>query len=417
MQIEMIKVEELTPYAGNPRKNAKAVKAVAESIRQFGFKVPITIDRNGVIVTGHTRVLAATKLGMKEVPVIRLNDLSDEQVKAFRLVDNKVAEIAEWDIEALMKELNELELDLSVFGFEKQKGINDIEDDEFQYELPKSPRAKMSDIYQLGNHRLICGDSTDQATIERLLDTNWGMVDCLITDPPYNIDYDGGVNSKEKRKILNDHLSDNEFGEFLKKAFSAAAMGMKKGAAFYIWHADKEVVNFRRACEYANLEVKQTIIWNKNTFTLSRQDYHWKHEPCLYGWKLGAAHYFIDDRTFSTIFEEPINIDKLRLPEAKELLKQIMGSEVPTSVIDVDKPLRSDEHPTMKPLKLIGKQMLNSTKKGDIVLDTFGGSGSTLIVAEQLERRCYMCELDPKYVDVIIDRWEKHTGLKAEKIN
>lgn len=409
MQIEMIKVEELIPYAGNPRKNDKAVKAVAESIKNFGFKVPITIDKAGVIVTGHTRLLAAKKLKMTEVPVIRLDDLTEDQVKAFRLVDNKVAEIAEWDVDALLRELNEVQMDLSIFGFEKQKGINDITEDEFEIEVPKSPKSKLGDIYRLSEHRLICGDSTDQATIEKLLDMD--LVDCLITDPPYNIDYEGGAG-----KIMNDHMGRGEFGEFLKQSFAAAAYVMKPGAAFYIWYSDKEALNFRSALEYANLEAKQTLIWNKNTFTLGRQDYQWKHEPCIYGWKRGGSHYFIDDRTWQTVYEQPLDVDKMKGQEAKDLLKKVI-EETQMTVINVDKPLRSDEHPTMKPLKLIGRHMLNSTKNKDAVLDPFRGSGTTLIVAEQLGRRCYMCELDPKFIDVIIKRWEDFTGLTAEKIN
>lgn len=415
MQIEMIKVEELIPYDNNPRKNDKAVKAVADSIKNFGFKVPITIDKNGILVTGHTRLKAAIKLKMKEVPVIRLNDLNEDQVKAFRLVDNKVAEIADWDIDALIQELNEIEMDMSAFGFEKQKGINDVEEDDFEVELPKKPKAQRGDIYKLGKHRLICGDSTDPQVIEKLMDMD--LADCYITDPPYNVDYDGGTTAKEKRKIQNDHMSDNEFGEFLNKAFAAAAYNMKPGASFYIWHADRETINFRNACEQANMEVKQTLIWNKNSFTLGRQDYQWKHEPCLYGWKRGGSHYFVDDRTWATVItDEPLNIDKLKATEAKELLKQILA-ETRTSVIDEDKPSRSEEHPTMKPIKLIAKQMLNSTKPNGAVLDTFGGSGTTLIVAEQLERRCYMAELDEKYIDVIIKRWEDYTGLTAEKLD
>lgn len=260
---------------------------------------------------------------------------------------------------------------------------------------------------------MICGDSTDQNVIEKLMDMDF--VDCLITDPPYNIDYDGGVNAK-RNKILNDNLTDSEFGEFLKKAFAAASFVMKKGAAFYIWHADKEVVNFRQACDFANLEVKQTLIWNKNAFTLGRQDYQWKHEPCLYGWKRGGSHYFTDERSYSTVIDqEHLDIDKMKAADAKELLKKILA-ETPTSIIDADKPLKSEEHPTMKPIKLIGHQMINSTRKNQNVLDPFGGSGTTLIVAEQLERNCYMCELDPRYVDVIIERWERLTGFTANKI-
>lgn len=414
MKIEMISLDKLIPYENNPRKNAKAVKAVAESIKQFGFKVPIIVDKELVIIAGHTRALAARKLGLTEVPCIIADDLSEDQVKAFRLVDNKVAEIAEWDIEALIQELNEIEMDLSIFGFEKQKGINDVVEDEFEIELPKKPKAKRGDIYKLGNHRLICGDATDINVIEKLMDMD--MADCLITDPPYNIDYDGGVNAKEKRRILNDNMASDEFLEFLTKAFEAAAYVLKPGGAFYVYHADKETINFRTALERNGLEVKQTLIWNKNVFTLGRQDYQWKHEPILYGWKKGGSHYFIDDRTWATVIEEPFDVDKLKASEAKELLKQILA-ETQTSVIDVDKPQKSEEHPTMKPIKLIARNMLNSTRKGEAVLDPFGGSGTTLIVAEQLERRCYMVELDEKYVDVIIKRWEDFTGLTAEKLN
>ena len=413
MQIEMIRVEDLQPYVNNPRKNDKAVKAVAESIKQFGFKVPITIDRNGVIVTGHTRLKAAIKLKMKEVPVIRLNDLNEEQVKAFRLVDNKVAEISEWDVEALIQELNEIDMDLEIFGFEKQKGINDVvEDDEFEVELPKTPKAKRGDIYKLGKHRLICGDSTDINIIEKLMDMD--VADCIITDPPYNVEYIGGT--KLRDQIKNDHMANDEFGEFLTKAFEAGAYALKPGGAFYIYHADRETINFRTALEKNGMEVKQTLIWNKNTFTFGRQDYQWKHEPILYGWKKGASHYFIDDRTWATVITDDFDVDKLKAQEAKDLLKQIIA-ETQTSVIDADKPLRNEEHPTMKPLKLIARNMLNSTKHNEAVLDLFGGSGTTLIVAEQLDRRCYMVEMDEKFIDVIIKRWEDFTGLTAEKLN
>ncbi len=402
------KIDELKPYKNNPRKNDKAVKAVADSIKEFGFKVPIILDSNMEIIAGHTRLKAAKRLKYKEVPCIIADDLTPDQVRAFRLVDNKVGEFAEWDIDLLNIELSEIELDLTPFDFKTKKTVNDIEEDEFEVEVPKTPKAKYGDIYKLGEHRLICGDSTDQATLEKLLDKD--MVDCLITDPPYNVDYEGRVG-----KIMNDKLVDREFREFLTKAFTAAAYVMKPGAAFYIWYSDKEAVNFRQACDAANLESKQTLIWNKNQFTLGRQDYQWKHEPCIYGWKRGGSHYFIADRTLQTVIQEPLDIDKMKGQEAKDLLKLILA-ETQTTIIDVDKPLRNDEHPTMKPLKLIGRQMLNSTRDKEAVLDPFGGSGTTLIAAEQLGRRCYMCELDPKFVDVIINRWEKFTGRKAVKV-
>ena len=415
MQIQMISIEDIKPYANNPRNNQKAIKDVAQSIKQFGFKVPIVLDSNFEIVTGHTRVLAAKKLKMLEVPAIIADDLDADQIKAFRLVDNKVAEIAEWDIEKLMIELNEIELDLSIFGFEKEKTMNDVSDDQFEPEVPTKPNAKLGDIYQLGNHRLICGDSTDVNVIERLMDND--VADLIVTDPPYNVNYEGG-SIANRDKILNDHMADGEFGEFLTKAFEAAAFALKPGGAFYVYHADRETINFRTALEKNGMEVKQTLIWNKNSFTLGRQDYQWKHEPILYGWKKGAAHHFIDDRTWATVIDDKgsdMDIDKLTAREAKELLKTILDN-TKLSIIDENKPLRSDDHPTMKPIPLLARNILNSSKNNEAILDIFGGSGSTLIAAEQLGRRCYMVELDPRYVDVIIRRYEEFTGLKAEKL-
>lgn len=226
MQIKMIRIEDIKPYENNPRNNQKAIKDVAESIKQFGFKVPIVLDQNYEIITGHTRVLAAKKLKLTEVPAIIADDLSPDKVKAFRLVDNKVAEIADWDIEKLMLELNEIEMDLTTFGFETEKTINDVSDDEFEMEVPKKPKSKTGDIYQLGKHRLICGDSTDVNVIERLMDND--IADMLLTDPPYNVNYEGG-SMASRDKILNDHMADEEFFEFLKKAFSAAAFALKPG--------------------------------------------------------------------------------------------------------------------------------------------------------------------------------------------
>lgn len=416
MKIEMMRVDDLIPYDNNPRKNDKAVKVVAESIKEFGFQVPITIDKEGIIVTGHTRLRAAKKLKLVEIPVIRLNELTPDQIKAFRLADNKTAEYAEWDIPALMKELDDIQIDMSIFGFEKIKVVDDVVDDEYIVSLPKTPKSKPGDIYQLGNHKLICGDATDLKTIELLMGTQ--IADAIITDPPYNVAYDGGGggSTKKREAIINDNLSNNDFKLFLQKAMQVAAAGLKEGGAFYIWHADKETESFRAACESADMEVKQTIIWNKSMFTLGRQDYQWKHEPCLYGWKRGASHYFINDRTWPTVFTEEIDIDKLKLKEARSMLKTLY-EQAKSSVMNEDKPIRSESHPTMKPIKLIARLMFNSTNKGESVIDTFGGSGTTLIVAEQLERICYMAELDPQYVDVIIDRWEKLTELTAIKLN
>ena len=238
-----------------------------------------------------------------------------------------------------------------------------------------------------------------------------------LTDPPYNVAYEGGT--KDKLKIANDNMSSSAFYHFLLDAFQNSYNIMKPGAAFYIWFASREHINFERALNDANLQVRQEIIWNKSALVLGRQDYQWKHEPCLYGWKEGASHYFVDNRTLTTVQEDGVSLDvnKMSKDELKQTLKEILKSGIPTSVIDEDKPTRNGEHPTMKPLKLIGRLIKNSSRVGEVVLDTFGGSGSTMMAAEQLGRKCFMIEYDPHYCDVIIARWEKLTGKKAEKIN
>lgn len=379
MEVKYMNVTELNPYQNNPRKNDKAVKPVMASIKEFGFKVPITVDKNMVIVTGHTRLKAAIKLGMEKVPVIVLDDLNEDQVKAFRLADNKTSEFAEWDFEALAIELEEINMDMSEFEFEIPGMGASIQDDDFDIELPKVPKAKYGDIYKLGRHRLMCGDATDLKQVEELM--GQVVADVFITDPPYNVDYEGTAG-----KIINDKQEDSQFQTFLTDAFSAANFILKPGGTFYIWHADSEGYNFRSACKNVGWQIRQCLIWKKNSLVLGRQDYQWIHEPCLYGWKAGASHYFIDDRSITTVMDE-------------------------------DRPSRSEDHPTMKPVKLIGRLISNSSKKNDTVVDTFAGSGTTLIAAEQLNRTAYLMELDPKYVDVIIERYEAFTGNKAEKIN
>lgn len=397
VQVIYISIKDIKEYDKNPRKNEQAIKPVADSIKEFGFKVPIILDKDYVIIAGHTRLKAAKRLKMKEVPCIIASDLSEDQAKAFRLVDNKTGEIAEWDLDLLMEELQGIELDLEGFGFKPQKVMADVSDDEFDVVLPKEPYSRVGDIYRLGDHRLIVGDSTDEKTTYALVGEN--TIDCIITDPPYNIDYEGTAG-----KIRNDNMRDEDFLTFLQKGLYASAMALKKGGAFYIWHSDKETINFRLACEYADLEVKQTLIWNKNNFTLGRQDYQWKHEPCLYGWKKGDTHYFVEDRTRQTVIDEELDIDKMKVGELKTLLKRFL-EELRTTVINEDKPQRNEEHPTMKPILLIARLMLNSTREQENVIDLFGGSGTTLIVAEQLNRKCFMCEIDERYTDVIVKRW------------
>ncbi|EFU88856.1 DNA modification methylase [Enterococcus faecalis] len=388
MDIKVQKTEDLIPYEKNPRHNEDAITAVAKSIEKFGFKVPIVVDASNVIVNGHTRLKAAKYLGLKEVPTIIADDLTPEQIKAFRLADNKVGEIATWDEELLNAELDELadlDFDMTEFGFD----LPDIEgeeveviEDEFEEELPAEPISKLGDIYQLGRHRLMCGDSTNSLEVEKLMGNK--KADLLITDPPYNVAYEG--KGKEALTIKNDSKETNEFHSFLYEAFSAAINNMKLGSSFYVWYASSEVVNFHTALEEAGFLVKQELIWNKNSMVLSRQDYHWKHEPCLYGWASGGSHSWYSDR------------------------KQ-------TTILNFDRPTVNKEHPTMKPVALFDYQIKNSSKQGDCILDLFGGSGTTLIACEQNEREAYLMELDPRYVDVIIARWEAFTGEVAVKIS
>lgn len=258
----------------------------------------------------------------------------------------------------------------------------------------------------------MCGDSTKKKDVQKLM--NGQKVDMFLTDPPYNVDYQGGT--KDALKIMNDSMEDTAFREFLTDAFKNANLVMKEGAAYYIWHADSEGLNFRCAIRNAGWQLKQTLIWVKNSLVLGRQDYQWKHEPCLYGWKDGT-HYFTDDRTNSTVYEDKIDIKKLKKHEMEALLKELLEDKVPTTVIHEDKPVVNDVHPTMKPVKLMAKVIRNSSKEGQIILDLFGGSGSTLIACQQTGRQCYTMELDPHYCDVIVQRWEDFTGEKAELLS
>lgn len=387
LKIEYIDVTKLKPYEKNARKHEEYdISQIAKSIEAYGFNDPIGIwGKDNQIVEGHGRLLAAKKLGMKEVPCIRLDDLTDEQRREYTIMHNKTAELSTWDFDMLEKELSELdfgEFDID-WNIETEKAPDEVvEDEPPEVDEISEPMCKRGDIWKLGNHRLMCGDSTLAEDVDMLM--NGARADMLLTDPPYNVAYEGGT--KDKLTIQNDNMSDGAFHEFLRVAFSRADSVMRDGAAFYIWHADSEGFNFRSACKCVGWKVRQCLIWVKNSIVLGRQDYQWKHEPCLYGWKDGAAHYFIDDRTQSTVWE-------------------------------FNKPARNGVHPTMKPIELMARAIGNSARRAEIVLDLFGGSGSTLIACEQMERKCYMMELDTKYCDVIIRRWEAFTGNKAEKIN
>ncbi len=428
---ENVKIEKLKPYENNARTHSEEqVEKISRSIKEFGFINPVLIDSNFGIIAGHGRVLGAKKLGMEEVPCLFVEDLTDEQKRAYILADNKLALDAGWDDEILRQEIKalaDLDFDVLLTGFELEDfdfNQTDIEFEEDDYDveekLPEIPKAKYGDIYQLGNHRIMCGDSTSQNDIDKLLDG--AVMDLCVTDPPYNVNY-GSINEsgygKERdngNKILNDNMDDESFYLFLNAFYTQMMRVLKPGGAYYIFHADTEGYNFRKALMDAGGQVKQNLIWVKNALVLGRQDYQWKHEPCLYGWKEGAGHYFINDRTQTTVFEDKADLDKLSKEELKDMIKEIIEDKTPTTIIHEDKPLKNDVHPTMKPIKLISRLVRNSSKPGENVIDFFGGSGSTLISCEYLGRNCYSIELDPKYVDVIIDRWETLTGKTAVKL-
>ena len=385
---ENVEIEKLKPYKNNARtRSDEQIEKIAKSMKEFGFINPVLVDGNLNVIAGHGRILGAKKLGMKEVPCLFIEDLTEEQKRAYIIADNRLAEDAGWDKELLKIELEDLKnmnFDITLTGFELEDFDFSMEEtevieDEFDETVPEEPTSKKGEIYKLGKHFLMCGDSTDINDVEKLM--NGVKADMLLTDPPYNVDYEGGTGLT----IQNDNMDDETFREFLRVSFFNANSVMKEGAVFYIWHADSEGYNFRGACHDIGWKVRQCLIWCKNTLVMGRQDYHWKHEPCLYGWKEGASHLWASDR------------------------KQ-------TTVLEFDRPSVSKEHPTMKPVGLFDYLIKNNTKKDDIVLDLFAGSGTSIIACEQNGRIAYSMELDPKYVDVIISRWEKLTGQQAERI-
>lgn len=436
MEIVYKKVNELIPYINNSRTHSEEqVNQIVASINEFGFTNPLLIDEKDNIIAGHGRLLASKKLKMDEVPCIVLSGLTEAQKKAYIIADNKMALNAGWDEELLkieLENLKELDFDLELTGFNvdelddilgKNEEEKEIIEDEVP-EVPEEPKAKLGNIYQLGNHRLMCGDSTKEEDVAKLM--NGEVVDLVITDPPYNVAlWDEDIEELKKQNhrtdgltIKNDKLTDSEFHLFLVKAFNNMKKSLKDGGVFYVWYAPSEVVNFQTSLEENDFQIREELIWNKGRMVFGRQDYQWQHEPCLYGWKDGAAHYFIDDRTQTTVFEDKKpDIKKMKKEELVKLLEEIYSDKVSTTIINESKPSVSELHPTMKPVKLIARQVKNSSRINEKVLDLFGGSGTTLITCEQLNRKCYMMEYDPHYIDVIIQRWENFTGKKAIKLN
>jgi DNA modification methylase len=517
MKIEIKKLKDLIPSEYNPRKTSKEQeKALSESLKKYGCVEPIVVneykreyelkdeqgnilldknnnplrqteDRNNIIIGGHFRVRELLKLKVEEVEcaIVNLNK-EDERELNIRLNSNT----GDWNIDKLLSNFNLQELDdwgfdkgqlehLS-FRTEEDKLENDLINDEQDIpNIPPIPKTKLGDMFMLGDHRLLCGDSTNEESVKLLMTdnitvgnqltinnhrevkntkqtanisnnnkrntnlivnyplstVNYKKADLIITDPPYNVSYGKGrdikkeskkqnkiqgktqiktQNKKIHGKILNDELKDKEFYDFLFKTFkNCNDLILREGGVIYVFHSDSERINFTKSFQENNLYFSQILIWVKNNFVLGRNDYQNKHESIMYGWKKGRSHYFINNRTQGNVLEDKIDIHKLKKEELLKILENILSDKTETTVMHYDKPLINDLHPTMKPIKLLGRFIINSSKPKDLIVDPFGGSGSTLIASEQLNRQCYMMELEPKYCDVIIERWQNLTKKEA----
>lgn len=402
MNIQKIEITKLKPAEYNPRKDLKPedeeYQKIKKSIIEFGYVAPIIVNSDMTVIGGHQRLKVLAELGYTEVECVVV-DLDKNKEKALNIALNKIS--GEWDngkLEELLAELKETDIDMDITGFSFDevdnilKDITGTKEDDFDIDQAlneiEEPISKPGDIWILGKHRLMCGDSTQKEAVMHLM--NKQEADMLLTDPPYNVDYSSKnemLNFSDKGNriqtpIENDSKTETEFYNFLLESFRNMYELIKCGGSIYVFHADTEGLNFRNAFKSCGFKLAQCLIWVKNTFVIGRQDYQWRHEPILYGWKEGAGHYFVDDRKQSTVLE-------------------------------FDKPSRNAEHPTMKPIDLLVYLIKNSSKENDLIVDLFGGSGSTLIAAEQTKRICYTMELDPKYCDVIVKRWETLTGEKA----
>lgn len=424
MRIEKIPAEKLKPAKYNPRKDLQPgdpeFEKLKRSVEEFGYVEPIIWNsRTGVVIGGHQRLKVLQHLGYTEVDCVVL-DIDEQKEKALNVALNKIS--GEWDmplLTALLKDLDESGFDATLTGFDVSElsGLFDDQSEIVEDDPPEraaddtQPFSKRGDRWLLGRHVLVCGDSTEKADVAALMDGR--QADLVVTDPPYNVAYEGS----NGLTIQNDNMPEEQFVSFLTAAFQRMREVMKPGTPFYIWHAETVGGAFRKATNATLGAVRQMLIWNKNSFTMGHQDYQWKHEACIYGWTEGSSHYFVDDRTQATVIEDKrIDINKLKKEEMRELLRDIFSDKVSTTVIDENKPARNADHPTMKPLKLLARLIKNSSRQGDIVLDTFGGSGSTLIACEQLNRSCFTMELDPKYADVIVKRYLKFTDAASVQL-
>jgi len=383
-RFEKVDINKLIPYARNARTHSKEqILQLRASLREFGFVSPVIVDKDLNIIAGHGRIMAAKEEGITEVPCVFVEHLTDAQKKAYILADNRLAMNAGWDAEMLSVEIADLQgadFDISLLGFDDAElnklmgSAEDVKDDDFDVagELEKPAVTKPGDLWLLGKHRLVCGDSTKTETFALLMNGN--LANLVVTDPPYNVNYEGSAG-----KIKNDNMADDKFYQFLLDAFTLTEKAMARDASIYVFHADTEGLNFRRAFADAGFYLSGTCIWKKQSLVLGRSPYQWQHEPILFGWKKAGKHAWYSDRKQSTIWE-------------------------------FDKPRKNGDHPTMKPIPLLAYPILNSSMTGCLVLDPFGGSGSTLLACAQTDRVCYMVELDEKFCDVVVKRYIEQTG-------
>lgn len=428
--IELIESARLIPYIRNSRTHSEGqVQQIAASMKEFGFTNPVLISETDDIIAGHGRVMAAQLLGLESVPCIRLSHLSETQKKAYVIADNKLALNAGWDDELLKLELSDLRndgFDIDLTGFSRDEISILLDDDDLDEqglteddEVPDVQNdyvSQFGDVWLLGDHRVMCGDSTSIDDVQKLVAER--DIDCCWTDPPYNVDYEGTAG-----KIANDNMKDAEFRQFLTDAFVSAYAVMREGAPMYIAHADTEGFNFRGAFKDAGFKLSGCLIWVKPSLVLGRSDYQWRHEPILYGWKPGAAHSWYGGRNKTTVFDAedmPYFIDSeggVQIDVGGGVLRisgdDLQVEELQATTIRAEKPKKSAEHPTMKPVDLVLGMLKNSSQRGDTVLDLFGGSGSTLIACQKSNRHARLMEFDPKFCDVIVRRWQDFTGNKA----
>jgi site-specific DNA-methyltransferase (adenine-specific) len=416
LEVVQAKLTDLTLDPGNSRKHGRQnLDAIKSSLATFGQRRPLVVMADMTVIAGNGTLTAMRELGWTECAItITPADWTAEQAKAYALADNRTAELAEWDntqLATTLAQLDEAGWPVQDLGFEQSSFDDDA--NVVQDEVPDVPeeatRTKTGQLWQLGDSRLLVGDSTDPDDFAHLM--RGDLADCVFTDPPYNVAYEGGT--AEALTIQNDDMSDADFKKFLNDAYTRMFEVTKEGGAIYVCHADSEGENFRAQFSAAGWLLKQCLIWVKDAFVLGRQDYHWQHEPILYGWKPGAAHTWYGRRIRSTILDGTVQLADLKKHDLIELLTEIVEA---STIVREPRPRRNGEHPTMKPVPLVARLVANSTKPGDLVLDPFGGSGSTLIACVQMDRACYTIEKDPRYADVIVNRWEKLTGLTAELV-